>query len=241
MNFKTTWSRWLLGVVAVLALALATAAVPPQVSEAAVSTQTTSQTRGWGDRSGGHDELLAEALGISVEALQSAGEAATAAAIDQAVSEGLITEAQASAQAAALAQAVEDGRITQAQAEQMTARQAVHAYLQDRMQTAYSEAVEQGLADGVITQAQADQLLENGAGIGEFGGQRGAPHAARRSCCALGGGWGRQGPSAGPRHRRGGCSGRSAPHLQPFLSGQRGPCSGRRGIGPGIGDCAATG
>lgn len=233
MYLKTKWIRWMVGVFAVLTLALATAAIYPQTSEAADDTPTTAQSRGWDERRGGHDELLAEALGITVEELQSAREEAAAAAIDRAVAEGLITEAQAemlqergarglrggmpphffgleesaidpqalladalgvtveelaaaqdAAQDAALAQAVEDGRITQEEADQIQARQALHPYFQERMQTAYGEAVQQALEEGVITQAQADQLLEEGApgrfgghgglrGMGERGGMRG--------------------------------------------------------------------
>ncbi|MBX2997339.1 MAG: hypothetical protein KF893_02420 [Caldilineaceae bacterium] len=98
--------------------------------------------------------LLAEALGISVEDLETA---------------------QAAAQSAALAQAVEEGRITQEQADQMQAHQALRPYLEERMKSAFTEAVQQALEDGVITQAQADQLSEAGAfgHFGRHGGMRG--------------------------------------------------------------------
>jgi hypothetical protein len=177
MNLKTKWNRWILGVAAVLTLTLGMAAVYPQVSEAADDTPATEQSRGWGERGSGDDELLAEALGITVEDLEAA---------------------QASAQAAGLAQAVEEGRITQEQADQMQARQALRPYLQDRMRAAYTEAVERALKDGVITQDQADQLLEEGA-HGRFG-KPGGMHG-------MGGRGGMRGPSGdgffGPRGRGG--------------------------------------
>ena len=113
--------------------------------------------RGFG---GDMNEHLAEALGISVAELEAA---------------------QAQARDTVIADAVEAGTITQEQADLMNARDAVSAYIQDAMTTAYGEAVEQALADGVITQAQADLLLENGTmgfrgpggffGGGKFGGR----------------------------------------------------------------------
>jgi hypothetical protein len=104
---------------------------------------------------GGSGEALAEALGITVEALQAA---------------------QNEVQAARLAAMVEAGVITQEQADMMAARQAVQDYvdregLQAAIQSAYEEAVAQALADGVITQEQADALLSNIDNIGGFGGR----------------------------------------------------------------------
>lgn len=103
--------------------------------------------------------LLADALGITVEELDAA---------------------QQAAQDAALAQAVEEGVITQEQADQMQARQALQPYLSESAQSAFADAVAQALADGAITQEQADQLLEERANGFErgmkfpgFGGERG--------------------------------------------------------------------
>jgi hypothetical protein len=177
---------------------------------------------------GNYEEALAEALGITVEELQAAHEEAFAAAIEQALDEGLLSQeqadnllsgdrfghrgrhgfrgfggdmnehlaealgisvaelevAQAKARDTVIAEAIEAGTITQEQADLMNARDAVSAYIQEAMTTAYGEAVEQAVADGVITQAQADLLLENGTmgfrgpggffgfgGRGKFGGR----------------------------------------------------------------------
>ncbi len=105
--------------------------------------------RGWHGASIDMNALLADALGISVEALQAA---------------------QEEAHAAMIAQAVEAGTITQEEADLMAARVAIRDYLQEAMATAYKDAVQRALSDGVITQAQADQLLSSdGLGPGGFG------------------------------------------------------------------------
>jgi hypothetical protein len=91
------------------------------------------------------EALLADALGISVEQLQSA---------------------MAEVRAARLAELVESGALTQEQADLMAARAAVQDYvdqeaLAETLQNAYEAAVDAALADGAITAAQAEQLLEN--------------------------------------------------------------------------------
>jgi hypothetical protein len=113
---------------------------------------------------GDMDELLAEALGISVEELQAAREAANAAK---------------------LAQMVEDGYLTQEQADLIAARRAVQSHmdyegLQAAAQAAYETAVQAALDAGKITQEQAAQLLSDAAaapGFGQFnfGGHGGRP------------------------------------------------------------------
>lgn len=110
---------------------------------------------GHGFRFSGLDEeaLLADALDISVEALQAA---------------------RAEALAAKLEAMVEAGRLTQERADIMAAREAVEGYFDqeavaEMIQEAYESAVAEALADGVITQEQADQLLENLAVPGRFG------------------------------------------------------------------------
>jgi hypothetical protein len=90
------------------------------------------------------NELLAEALGITVEELE---------------------EAQAEVRAARLAALVETGILTQEQADLIAARQAMRNYvdpeaLAETLQNAYQDAVDAALADGAITEAQAEQLLE---------------------------------------------------------------------------------
>ncbi|MCA9925934.1 MAG: hypothetical protein KC421_26365 [Anaerolineales bacterium] len=103
------------------------------------------------------EEMLADALGVSVDELQAAREAVNAARLEQ---------------------MIEDGVITQEQVDLMQARQAVQDYLDidainDSIQTAYEAAIEQALADGVITQEQADQMSENIPSFNGFAGPRG--------------------------------------------------------------------
>lgn len=109
------------------------------------------------DDTDGHESFLADALGISEEALQSARE---------------------EAKDARLAEMVESGVITQEQLDKLQANQAVRQYLdldglRESIQAAYEAAVEQALAEGAITQAQADEMLENASGFGlpRFGGR----------------------------------------------------------------------
>jgi hypothetical protein len=105
------------------------------------------------------EQLLADALGISIDELQ--------AAYDE-------------AEASLLAQAVENGRLTQEQADLVTARRAFQEYLRSQ-QKSYEELVQEAVAADVITQAQADLLLENqpsfsgrGFGVsGDFGPRAG--------------------------------------------------------------------
>lgn len=102
--------------------------------------------------------LLADALGISVEELQAAQEAAFDAALQQAVDEGTITEEQA---------------------ELIKARKAVQSYVQEAMSNAYAEALENAVSDGVITQEQADQLLENPMSGTDFSGRPDGHHGGK--------------------------------------------------------------
>ncbi len=92
-----------------------------------------------------YDALLAEELGVTVEALAAARE---------------------EVQAAHIAEMIEAGVLTQEQADMMAAEQAVRSYLDtdaitEAMQDAYQAAIEQALADEAITQEQADLMLEN--------------------------------------------------------------------------------
>jgi hypothetical protein len=193
---------------------------------AADTTEAAPVAHRGGPMGGGFDDTyLAEALGITAAELQTAQQTANEAAIDQALAQGLITQAQADAlkersgmfgrggrgfhgflgaddsaidmnallaealgvptdelaaarteaQDLALAAAVEDGRITQEQADQMKARQALQAYMQeqglgDQVRSLYENLVNQAVQAGVITQEQADAILSNS---GRFGGMRG--------------------------------------------------------------------
>jgi polyhydroxyalkanoate synthesis regulator phasin len=109
---------------------------------------------GAGDRAIDMDALLAEALGITADELAAA---------------------RVEAQELALAAAVESGRITQEQADQMKARQALQAYMdeqgfRDQVRTLVEGIVQQAVQAGVLTQEQADAILSNS---GRFGGMRG--------------------------------------------------------------------
>lgn len=96
-------------------------------------------------------QLLADALGITVDELEAAEETAFQAG---------------------LAQAVTDGTITQEQADLMTAQRAFREYADAQQQTAYAEELAAAVAAGAITQAQAD-LLSSGQGAFGHGGMRG--------------------------------------------------------------------
>jgi hypothetical protein len=100
--------------------------------------------------------LLADALGISAEQLDTALLQAFNARIDQAVADGKMTQEQADL------------------AKGWHALQANSDY-QGAMQAAFEAAVKQAVADGVITQAQAELILQNAAerGMGGFPGMNG--------------------------------------------------------------------
>lgn len=97
------------------------------------------------------EALLADALGITVEELQAARDAAFEAG---------------------LAQAVADGRITQDRADMMKAQHDLDQYLKDQglpeqLRSVYEEAIQKAVEDGVITQEQADEILSRpGIGFG---------------------------------------------------------------------------
>ena len=143
-----------------------------------------------GDREEGEDALAAE-LGISVDELEAAKEAAHEAAIAQAITDGVITQEEADLWAAGqalreymdhdavladilglsveeLEAAKEDGSLRDlVEASGLTPEEMMTA-----MQAAHETAVSQAVADGVITQEQADQLQE-APGRDRFGGLRG--------------------------------------------------------------------
>lgn len=114
------------------------------------------------------EELLADALGISVEELQAA---------------------RAEVRAARLDALVEAGVLTQEQADLIAAREAVSGYvnrqgLAETIREAYEAAINAALEDGAITQAQADALLEvlpniGAPGLPGFGFHGGHGHHGR--------------------------------------------------------------
>ncbi len=130
--------------------------------------------------------LLADALGITVDKLQAAREAANQAAIEQAIAEGLITQEEADAMLArknvqsyldrdtllakALGMSLEDLQSAYANGETlstlMQAKGLDAATVREKLQTAYTEALAQAVKDGVITQEQADALSQDGHGFG---------------------------------------------------------------------------
>ena len=97
------------------------------------------------------EQLLANALGITVEELEAAEETAFAAGLEQAVT---------------------DGTITQEQADTMTAQRAFRTYAAEQAQTAYADALAAAVEAGAITQAQAD-LLSSTQGQFGHGGMKG--------------------------------------------------------------------
>jgi hypothetical protein len=97
------------------------------------------------------EQLLADALGITVEELEVAEEVAFAAGLEQAVT---------------------DGTITQEQADTMTAQRAFRTYAAEQAQTAYADALAAAVDAGAITQAQAD-LLSSTQGQFGHGGMKG--------------------------------------------------------------------
>jgi hypothetical protein len=117
---------------------------------------------GWLSQNGiDMDSYLADALGISVDELKAAYQTAYYTNIDQAVT---------------------DGNLTQSQADLMKGQYALSndTAFQTSMKTAYTEAVNQAVASGVITQDQADQILSNNSnmfipGMDGWGGH-GGPH-----------------------------------------------------------------
>lgn len=147
---------------------------------------------GWHGGSTQFDELLAQELGITVEQLKAAKDAAYNRALDQAVQDGTLTQEQAdllkakqalrsyideeAIVAEALGMTVEELQNAKAAgqslAEILEAQGLDLATYRDALQQAYEDAVAQAVADGVITQAQADQIL-SGPGLGGFGGRHG--------------------------------------------------------------------
>jgi len=117
---------------------------------------------GWLSQNGiDMETYLADALGISVDELKTAQQAAFYSNIDQAVT---------------------DGNLTQEQADLMKGQYALtnDSTFQSSMKSAYEDAVNQAVTSGLITQAQADQILSKSSnmfmpGMGGWGG-RGGPH-----------------------------------------------------------------
>jgi tape measure domain-containing protein len=148
-------------------------------------------------------EDLAAALGLTTEELQAEFEAGKR--LPELLEELGIDEAdlQAALQAARVAhiqQAVSDGELTQEQADEMLERMETAAQVAEARQALRAAQLEQAVSDGTLTQEQADLLAEfdgkgspgmGGGGIGGGGGRggRSGPGAGMRQgdCTPLGG------------------------------------------------------
>lgn len=160
-----------------LAVSPALAASDGSITQAAASLLGLSGPR-WGEKVD-YQALLAEALGISVEELQSAVHEADLAAIQQLVDQGTTTEDQAGLMQARLelrayldqgslvaeALGISPAELQQARADGKSIADLIdeqgldQATFQQNLMAARQSAIDQAVADGVITQDQADQLL----------------------------------------------------------------------------------
>jgi len=135
-----------------------------------------------------YDAFIAEELGVTVDELQDARQAAHEAALEQAVAEGVISEEQADLMLAgqALRQYIDPQEILSKvfgiEAEDIeAAREAgepLHELfgemepeeIRDALQAAFEDAIDEAVADGVITDSQAELLQEKDLGMrGLFG------------------------------------------------------------------------
>ncbi len=191
---------WLIPVVSALVLAVAVGSLAVSSSLAADSDPVSltekdgSQMRPWigepgslghGGRLGfktefDYDAFIAEELGVTVEELQNARQAAHEAALDQAVEEGVITEEQAELIKArdALRQYIDPQEllskalgidIDEIEAAQESGQPLQELFgdlepeeIRQAMQSAYEDAVQQAIDENVITASQAEQLQEEG-------------------------------------------------------------------------------
>ena len=165
MNLKKKIVATVLSGLAIAGFVVTAVFANPQVSGAQTATATpAAKTTAAADRGvNGHDTYLAQALGITTEALQTARTAAHEAAIQQAVKDGLITQAQADAMLNKtgaqrgvridLRGTAIDNEALLAQALNITVEK-----LQAAKETAAAAALAQAVTDGRITQAQADQI-----------------------------------------------------------------------------------
>lgn len=164
--------------------------------------------QGFPGRPGDFNEYLANELGISVEELQAAQERAHAAALDQAVEDGLISEDMLEMMEARQAlQSYLDPQEMFAQALGIDTAQ-LEAYrdegksmreildelgltftdVREAHQAAFEQAVQEALKDGAITQEQAD-LIQSGPIGAKFGGFFGHGRGGRGGMMPPGGSW----------------------------------------------------
>lgn len=171
---KNRWVNWATALVAVLLLGVGALALTPQVSQAAATEH------GIGGQPGARgqisDTFLAQALNITVEQLEAARVTARHAAIDQVLSQGLITQAQADA-----LKAQENNRALQGLARLLnidvdtidrdtllaSALNITVEQLDAARETAKDLALAEAVESGRITQEQAD-LMQAREALREF-------------------------------------------------------------------------
>ncbi len=160
-----TFKKWMAAAGVGLTLLTATVTALPA---AAANTTAVAVQRGSGPVGGASDQYLAQALGVSADELEAAKQTAYQAAIDQALAQGLITQAQADAIAE---RAAASGRLSSRYLRDLTTGDSaidVDALLADalgitadELDAARTEAQSLALAAAVeagdITQEQADQ------------------------------------------------------------------------------------
>jgi len=197
------WMKWLIGSVGALFLAAVGLGLGTAIAVAATAGESPSvelagpglDGLGWPHGLVDMQALLAEELGISVEELAAAQQAAREAAIQQLVDAGVLTAEQAGlANAAADLRSYLDRHALNAEALGMTPEALTQTRLdgttlaeilddqglslseyQENLAQVREDALAQAVADGVITQDQLDQLqdrISDGFGRGQhrFGG-----------------------------------------------------------------------
>ena len=201
------WTKWLIGSAGALFLAAVGLGLGTAIAVAATAGESPAvevadpglDVLGWPGHGLGlvdMQALLAEELGITVEELAAAQQAAREAAIQQLVDAGVLTEEQAElANAAANLRSHLDRHDLLAQALGMTPEALTEARLdgktlaeilddqgltlseyQENLANAREDALAQAVTDGVITQDQLDQLqdrmpgrMQGGLGRGRHG------------------------------------------------------------------------
>jgi polyhydroxyalkanoate synthesis regulator phasin len=167
-NNMTIQKKWLyLAVGGVGALALAAAVLFVLASPAMAEARSVLSPEWPGGGDNGYDEALANALGISIEELQAAYESARAAAIQQAVDEGRLTQEQADQ---LLSGEAPEPRDRSGMDELVAGALGVTVeQLQAAYESARAEAMQQAAEEGHLTQEQAGRRPNGGEGPG---GQR---------------------------------------------------------------------
>ncbi|HJX40672.1 MAG TPA: hypothetical protein VJ345_04340 [Anaerolineales bacterium] len=197
------WMKWLIGGVAGLFLAAVGLGLGTAIAVAATAGESPAveladaglDTLGWPHGLVDMQALLADELGITVEELAAAQQAAREAAVQQLVEAGVLTEEQGELAAAAAALRSYVNRhdlvaealgmtpeaLTQARLDGKTLAEILDdqglslSEYQENLAQIREEALDQAVSDGVITQDQLDQLQERiqdgfGRGQGAFGG-----------------------------------------------------------------------